>query len=67
MFAVPLLTAVAKPATLIVATACVSEAHTTLFVMSAVLPSEKTPLAVNCCVLPAAMEVAAGVTVIEVR
>jgi hypothetical protein len=50
MFAVPALIALAMPAALTMATPGASEVHITSFVMSMVLPSEKIPLAVNCCV-----------------
>ena len=64
---VPTFTAVAKPVTLIVAFAGVPDAHVTLFVMSCVELSLNVPVAVNCCVFPAATDGFAGVTAIEVR
>lgn len=51
---------------LIVATAAVEEAHVTVAVRSAVVPSEYSPVAVNCCTLPIRMEGVCGLTVIAV-
>ena len=56
---------VARPAALIVATLAVTELHVTNAVRSAVPPSAKTPVAANCCVLPAASVGFTGVTVID--
>jgi len=63
---VPVLTLVARPAVLMVATAAVRDFHITAVVMSAVEASLKVPVAVNCCVRPRAMEGLGGVTAIEV-
>ena len=51
---VPTFTAVAKPAALIVAFAGVPDAHVTLPVRFCVELSLNVPVAVNCCVMPAA-------------
>jgi hypothetical protein len=48
-----------------VATAVVPELHCTVVVMFCVLLSVYVPVAVNCCVVPAAMLGTAGVTAIE--
>jgi hypothetical protein len=64
---VPTFTAVAKPVALIVALAGVPDAHTTLFVTSWVELSLNVPVAVNCCVFPAATDGFTGATAIEVR
>jgi hypothetical protein len=45
---VPVATAVARPAALIVATLVVADAHVTVLVKFCVLPSLKVPVAVNC-------------------
>jgi hypothetical protein len=63
---VPTFTAVAKPAALIVAFAGVPDAHVTLLVRSCVELSLKVPVAVNCCVFPAATDGFAGVTAMDV-
>lgn len=39
----------------------------TLFVTSCVVPSEKVPVAVNCCSTPSGTAIVAGETVIELR
>src|SRR5260370_31595414 len=61
---VPAPTAVAKPVTLIVATAPVPDAHTPL-VSTCVELSLNVPVAVNCCVAPLVIEGFAGVTAID--
>jgi hypothetical protein len=61
----PAATPVAKPPLAIVATAVFVELHVTKLVRFAVLASLKTPVAVNCCVTPLAMEAFAGVTAID--
>jgi hypothetical protein len=58
---------VANPVPLIVAIAVFVELQTTEPVMFRVPPSLNMPVAVNCCVVPLAMEVFAGVTAIETR
>src|SRR5438270_107549 len=63
---VPALTAVARPALLIVATAAFEDAQVTPEERSWVDPSEFVPVAVNCCVDPVASVGAAGVTAIAV-
>ena len=62
---VPTFTAVANPAALIVAFAGVPDAHVTLPVRSCVELSLNVPVAVNCCVFPAANDGFAGVTAID--
>jgi hypothetical protein len=68
---VPIETLVAKPslpeALLTVATAGIEELHVTEPVRSWVVASLYVPVAVNCCVVPSAIEEAAGVTAIETR
>jgi len=59
---------VARPVlALIVAVAGVPLAHVTRLVISAVEPSEKVPVAVNCCVLPSAIGGLTGDMVMESR
>ena len=62
---VPAFSAVASPAALIVATVVVPDAQTALLVKSCVVVSLKVPVAVNCCVFPAATDGFAGVTAID--
>ncbi len=59
----PAATPVAKPETLIVATAVFDESQ--LADTALVLPSLYVPVALNCCVLPIAIAGLAGVTEIE--
>jgi len=61
----PAATPVAKPALVIVATAVFDEVQVTELVRFAVLPSLKTPVAVNCCVKPLARDPFAGATAID--
>ena len=64
--ALPAATAVASPVVLlIVAAAAFVEVQATTLVMFRVPPPLKSPVAVNCCVTPVAIEGLAGVTVIE--
>jgi hypothetical protein len=63
----PNFTPVASPAALIVATVVSDELHVTVLVMFCVELSLNVPVAVNCCVFPAATEGFAGVTAIETR
>ncbi len=63
---VPSATDVASPVELMVATADLDEAQVTNDDMSCTEPSEKVPMAVNCCVLPRGINDAAGVMVIDV-
>lgn len=49
------------------ATVFAEEAHCTVWVRSRVLPSVKVPVALNCCMVPRAIEEFAGVTLIEPR
>src|SRR6185437_3469749 len=55
-------TAWATPEPLIDAIAAAEELHSTDAVMSFELLSEKTPVALNCCVAPAPIEMVPGVT-----
>jgi hypothetical protein len=68
---VPIETLVAKPslpeALLTVATAGIEELHVTEPVRSWVVASLYVPVAVNCCVVPSAIEGAVGVTAIETK
>jgi hypothetical protein len=63
----PNFTPVASPAALIVATVVSDELHVTVLVMFCVELSLNVPVAVNCCVLPAATDGFAGVTAIDTR
>jgi hypothetical protein len=63
--AVPTATLLAIPLLLIVAEDCVSDAHVAAAVKSCVVLSVKVPMAVNCCVVPKAMEKLFGVTAME--
>src|SRR5947208_1659608 len=58
-------TPVARPAAETVATDVLEEDQAALDERSFVVPSEYVPVALNCCVAPAAMEGFAGVTAIE--
>jgi hypothetical protein len=62
---VPAATPVAKPPALIVATLVVCEVHVAVLVRFCVELFEKVPVAVNCCVLPFAIDGFAGVTAID--
>ena len=62
---VPGPTMVAKPVLLIVATVGTEDDHVAVVVRFCVVPSEKCPVAVNCCVPPTVSEGFAGVTVID--
>ena len=64
---VPATTAVANPAALMVALAVFDEDQVAVLVRSLVLLSLNEPVAVNCCVLPAWIEAAAGLIVIDIR
>src|SRR5271165_257180 len=61
----PAFSADAKPAPLIVAVAVLDEAHVTLAVRFCVELSLYVPVAVNCCVPPAATDGFTGVTAID--
>lgn len=67
MFALPVPVPVARPPVFIVATAGVSEPQVAEPVTFCVLPSVKVPVAVNCCVVPRAMEEPDGLTAIETK
>ncbi|HXO06277.1 MAG TPA: hypothetical protein VN884_11680 [Candidatus Sulfotelmatobacter sp.] len=62
---VPAATPVASPPAVIVATLAVCEVHIAVLVKFCVELSEKVPVAVNCRVVPLAMEGLAGVTAID--
>ncbi|HXO05101.1 MAG TPA: hypothetical protein VN884_05670 [Candidatus Sulfotelmatobacter sp.] len=62
---VPAANAVASPPAAIVATLVVCELHVTELVKFCVELSEKVPVAVNCSVLPFAIDGLAGVTAID--
>ena len=64
---VPIFKLVARPPALIVAAAGADDAQVALLVRSCVLASVYVPVAVNCCVLPAARDGVRGVTAIETR
>jgi hypothetical protein len=61
----PTATPLARPAPLMVATAVLEELQVTELVRFCVLPSLYVPVAVNCCVPPAATDGLAGVTAID--
>ena len=61
----PAATPLASPLTAIVATVATEGVQLTELVRFCWLPSLKVPVAVNCCVVPAAMVGLAGVTVME--
>jgi hypothetical protein len=67
MFVLPVATAVAKPLAAMVATLVLDDAQVTELVRSFVELSEYIPVAVNCCVAPAAIDAEAGVTATLVR
>jgi len=65
MFAVPIPAPVAKPNVLTVAAAELEEAQVTEFVMVCVLPSLNVPVAVNCSVVPLAIEALGALMVMD--
>jgi hypothetical protein len=65
MVVLPAFSADAKPALLIVAVVVFDDAHVTLAVRFCVELSLYVPVAVNCCVLPAATDGFTGVTAID--
>ncbi len=64
-FAVPMPMLCASPALLIVAVEGVSDVHVAVLVRFCVVPSVKVPVAVNCWLVPFAIEGVAGVTAID--
>ena len=62
MVVVPVASPVAKPDELTVAAAVLDDDHATPDESAFVVPSEYVPVAVNCCVSPAATLVADGLT-----
>ena len=67
MVADPVPMLVASPVLFTVAVETVSEAQITVALRSCALPSLNVPVAINCCVVPKAMEGFAGVTAIDRR
>ena len=65
MLAEPIAILCASPAVLIVAVDSVSDDHVAVLVRFCVLPSVNVPVAVNCCVVPKAIDGVAGVTAID--
>jgi hypothetical protein len=65
MFAVPSARVVARPAALMLAVDGTSEIQLATDVRSFVLPSVKVPIAVNCWLLPKAIEGFAGASAID--
>ena len=57
----------ATPAALMLATLVFVDFHATNVVMFEVTPPLKSPVAVNCCCVPALIDATAGVTEIAVR
>src|ERR1700749_827142 len=66
MVLVPRLRAVTRPLTVIEAMFVFDELQVTVPVISCVDPSEKVPVAVNCCKVPSGIDGLAGVTAMEV-
>lgn len=64
---VPLVSELAKPVALIVATEVVEEVHVTRFVRSELLPSLYAPVAVNCWLVLTGIDEAAGAIVIDFK
>jgi hypothetical protein len=64
--AVPADTPVAMPGDTTVAIDVAPDVHITLLLMSALVPSERVPVAKNCCVPPIGTEAVAGVTAIDI-
>jgi hypothetical protein len=62
---VPMVTLAARPAVEIVAVLVKDESQVTVDVRSCVLPSLYVPVAVDCCVVPRAIEMSAGVTAMD--
>jgi hypothetical protein len=65
--AVPFATLVTNPPLLTLATAVADEVHAAVLVRFCVVPLLYVPVAVNCCVYPAATDAVSGVTAIEVN
>jgi len=61
----PIAAPVARPVVPILTAAGLEEAHVAVFVRFCVLPSLKVPVAVNCTVVPLAIEVLGEVTAID--
>src|SRR5437016_160169 len=61
------MSALAKPVLLMLTMLVADELHTTLEVMSFVLPSLKVPVAMNCWLLPTMTVAAGGVTAMDTR
>ena len=56
-----------RPVELMVATACVAELQVTDVVRSCWVPSVRVPVALNCCVVPNAIDGLGGFTVIDTK
>jgi len=65
MVVLPVATPLARPALLIVATEVFEELQVAVLARFWVLPSLNVPVAVNCCVVPLAIDGFAGVTAID--
>jgi hypothetical protein len=65
MFVDPMLTPLASPAVLIVATPVAEELHVAVLLRFCVLPSVYVPVALNCCVLPLVIDGFTGATAID--
>jgi len=61
----PIAAAVAKPAALMFTVAGLEEAHVAVFVRLCVLPSLNVPVAVNCTLVPLAIEELLALMVID--
>jgi len=62
---VPIPVLVARPALSTVAVEVMADDHATVALRSWVLPSVNVPVAVNCCLVPSAIEGLAGITAID--
>ena len=65
--AVPMFFAVTRPLCITDSTELLEELQETVLVMICVVPSEKVPVAVNCCSVPIRTTGFAGVTVIDCK
>jgi hypothetical protein len=62
---VPVPALVARPLASMLAVEVVFDDHATVPVRSCMLPSVNVPVAVNCCIVPSAIDGSAGVTAID--
>ena len=67
MLLLPVATPVARPVAVIFATFAAELAHVAVFVRFCVLPSLNVPVAVNCTLVPLAIEELMALTVIDCR